>query len=102
MIARYHGGPGHQPWLYDNTTETIVRDYLNLRMQLMPTILAAGAAATADGTPIARRLDILFPNAGENATKTDQYLFGDDLLIAPIGAISAAPVDRSVWIPPVR
>lgn len=101
-IHRFHGGPGHQPWLYGNTTESIIRDFLNLRMSLMPTIIAAGARAHRDGTPIVRRLDIEFPTAGPNATRLDQYLLGDDTLIAPFaGGWSAnGSASRSVWIPP--
>lgn len=74
-IHRYHGGPGHQPWKYDNATESIVRSFLNLRMNLMPMLLAAGEMATQDATPIARRLDLIFPMADRsNTTRTDQYL----------------------------
>eukprot|EP01043_Picozoa_sp_COSAG02_P041866 COSAG02_NODE_3510_length_6633_cov_16.397766_4_plen_767_part_00 len=74
-IHRYHGGPGHQPWLYDNETESIVRSFLNLRMNLMPMLLAAGELATQDATPIVRRLDLVFPMADRsNTTRTDQYL----------------------------
>ena len=101
-IHRYHGGPGHQPWLYSNSTETIIRSYLNLRMKLMPTLIAAGARATVDGTPITRRLDISFPEAGPNATRTDEYLWVDDTLIAPFssGGSANGTATRDVWIPP--
>jgi len=109
-IFRYHGRPGHQPWLYDNATGAIVRSFLGMRMALMPTLLAAGAAATADGTPIARRLDIAFPGAQHraNATRLDQYLLGDDLLVAPFTSYSNGNGDdggngtqaREVWVPP--
>ena len=103
-IHRYHGGPGHQPWVYGEAVETIIRDFLNMRMQLMPTILAAGARATADGMPLVRRLDLAFPQPQhrENATRTDQYLLADDTLIAPFSGGWAAngTATRPVWIPP--
>lgn len=101
-IHRYHGGPGHQPWLYNNTVESIIRRYLSLRMALMPTYIAAGTRASADGTPIARRLDITFPNAGVNATRSDQYLLADDILVAPCDSWEdeSGTSIRDVWIPP--
>lgn len=101
-IHRYHGGPGHQPWIYNSTIEAIVRDFLNLRMTLMPTIIAAGARANVDATPIARRLDIAFPTSDVgNSTRTDQYLLADDLLVAPCSQWTAnGSSTRKVWIPP--
>ena len=73
-------------------------------MTLMPTIIAAGARAHLDGTPIVRRLDLAFPHAGPNAIRLDQYLLGDDLLVAPFsGGWSAnGSASREVWIPPGR
>jgi hypothetical protein len=101
-IHRYHGGPGHQPWLYGDVVEGIVRDFLNMRMRLMPTIIAAAARATLDATPVVRRLDLAYPTAGANATRTDQYLLGDDILVAPFsgGWSHNGSASREVWIPP--
>ena len=102
-IHRFHGGPGHQPWLYDNATESIVRSFLNLRMTLMPMLLAAGETATLEATPVARRLDLLFPTAERsNTTRTDQYFLGDDLLVAPFSSSGDAngTATREVWLPP--
>ena len=102
-IHRYHGGPGHQPWIYPEDVESIVRSFLNLRMTLMPMLLAAGETATLDATPIARRLDLAFPAAGPNASRTDQYLLGDDLLVAPFlnpGVVPNGTATREVWLPP--
>jgi hypothetical protein len=39
-------------------------------MSLMPTIIAAAARATLDGTPLVRRLDLEFPGAGVNAQRS--------------------------------
>ena len=106
-IHRYHGGPGHQPWLYSNETdgesgESIVRRFLNLRMKLMPMLLAAGETATLEATPIVRRLDLVFPRAGANASRSDQYLFGDDILVAPFsgGWSDNGTATRDVWLGP--
>lgn len=54
-----------------------------MRLALAPTLIAAGSRASVDGTPIAQRLDLEFPEHPE--AKSDlQYLLGDDLLVAPV------------------
>ena len=88
------------PWQYDEETERIVGNFIRLRYRLLPTIYAAAHQATVDGTPILRRCDLEWPQYPE-ASDNSQYLFGSDLLIAPI----LEPGDtngiarRSVWIP---
>ena len=101
-IHRYHGGPGHQPWLYNSTIESIIRQFLDMRMKLLPTIIAAAARASVDAMPVVRRCDLAYPTAGPNATRMDQYLLGDDTLIAPIsgGWSHNGTATRELWIPP--
>lgn len=68
-----------------------------MRYTLMPTLLAAAARATADGMPIVRRLDLVWPKEDQTqAMRNDQYLLGDDLLVAPL----ISGTSRDVWFPP--
>jgi len=101
-IHRYHGGPGHQAWLYSEEVEGIVRNFLQMRMKLMPTMLAAAEQASLDATPIVQRLDLVYPDAKylPNSSSTSQYLFaGDDLLVAPFSQ-GTENATREVWLPP--
>eukprot|EP00927_Polykrikos_kofoidii_P060823 TRINITY_DN55730_c0_g1_i1.p1 TRINITY_DN55730_c0_g1~~TRINITY_DN55730_c0_g1_i1.p1 ORF type:complete len:809 (+),score=96.46 TRINITY_DN55730_c0_g1_i1:148-2574(+) len=106
-IFRMHSSPniGRQPWKYGFVAENITRAFLHMRMAMQPMLVAAGRRASSDGTPVVRRLDLEFPEFAE-AAASDQYLLGDDLLVAPIdpwAADAKAPNfnrKRTVWLPP--
>ena len=84
-ITRLHCTRGltRYPWDYGEEAERIVSDYIRLRYRLLPTIYAAARRAYEDGTPIMRRCDLEWPYEPE-AKRDKQFLFGEDLLIAPI------------------
>ena len=104
-IHRFHGA-AHQPWSYDSATEDVIRSYLNMRMSLMPSFIAAGHQATIAGFPLAARCDLYWPQY-EEAASNHQYIHLNETLVAPMwysGAHGypggAGPLNRSVWIPP--
>ncbi|MHB8637653.1 MAG: TIM-barrel domain-containing protein [Fimbriimonadaceae bacterium] len=84
-VMRVHctRGQDRLPWTYGSEAEKIVTDYIKLRYRLLPTIYAAARRNYEDGTPLLRRCDLVWPSAPE-ARDESQYLFGDDLLVAPI------------------
>ncbi len=88
------------PWAYGADVERIVGDYFRLRQRLLPTLYTAAFLAHRDGQPILRRCDIEWPRHKEAADPT-QYLFGDDLLVAPIieKGDDRRVANRMVWIP---
>ncbi len=83
-ITRVHCtlGNDRHPWAYGEEAEQIVKEYVKLRYRLMPTIYAASRQAYDDGTPILRRCDLLWPGQ-KKAADSMQYLFCEDLLVAP-------------------
>ena len=83
-ITRLHCTRGltRYPWEYGEKAERIAADYIRLRYRLLPTLYAAARRAYDDGTPIMRRCDLEWPNE-PNAKRDLQFLFGEDLLIAP-------------------
>ncbi len=100
-VARPHctRGDVRYPWEYGPTAEAIVADFTRLRYRLMPTIYAAARRATDDGTPILRRCDLEWPGFKQAADST-QYLFGDDVLVAPVTASrygADAPIPASLY-----
>jgi len=84
-ITRVHCtlGQDRHPWAYGPEAEQIVSDYIKLRYRLLPTIYSAAQHTTDDGSPILRRCDLYWPTFAE-AAHNDQYLLGDDILVAPI------------------
>ncbi|MFN3685162.1 MAG: PA14 domain-containing protein, partial [Fimbriimonadaceae bacterium] len=89
------------PWSFGPEAERIVRRYALLRYRLLPTIYAAAHRSYLDGTPLLRRCDLEWPEAPDLADPT-QYLFGDDLLVAPIveGAGDGEPVPARLFRTP--
>ena len=56
---------------------------LDLRMRMVPRILALARHAAETGEPILRHMAYVFPDEGMEEVR-DQYMLGDDLLVAPV------------------
>jgi len=98
-ILRFHGGP-HQPWIYGDWWEDNIRHYIKWRYMFMPMIIAGGQRATQTGFPFVARCDLYWPEEGESAQSNRQFMFLDDILVAPIFDSSDNYSERDVWIPP--
>lgn len=70
------------PWAYGDVPEKICRKYAQLRYRLLPTIYTAVRSTYDTGTPLMQRCDLQWPQFPEAAGGL-QYLFGEDLLVAP-------------------
>jgi len=84
------GGVGnHAPWdmptepRVDDELIDIYRKYTRLRETLQPYVVAAAADA-ATGTPIVRPMIFEDPKDNRLRDRWDQYMFGPDLLVAPV------------------
>jgi len=83
-ILRLHSSGGTRlPWDYSASAAEIAVEYIRLRYRLLPYIYGAARRAYDDGTPMLRRCDLFWPEY-EDAKSDQQYLFGDDLLVAPV------------------
>ena len=73
-----------EPWAFGEPWESVCRDMLALRMQLLPYLYTAFEACHRTGAPILRPL--LFDHPGDPVTYTadDEFLVGSGLLVAPI------------------
>ena len=83
-ITRIHctKGEDRHPWIFGREAESIVKRFIKLRYRLLPTIYGASRRAYEDGTPLLRRCDLEWPSHAE-AASGQQYLLGDDILVAP-------------------
>lgn len=84
------GGTGnHAPWdmptdpAVDDELIAIYRKYTTLRETLQPYVVAAAAEA-ARGMPIVRPMVFEDPKDTRLRDRWDQYMFGPDLLVAPV------------------
>jgi alpha-D-xyloside xylohydrolase len=71
---------GKKPWSYP-AVETQIRDAMRLREALVPYLYTAFAQYHQDGIPPVRPMSLV--DAG---LETDQYMLGDNLLVAPMFA----------------
>ncbi|MHC5110572.1 MAG: TIM-barrel domain-containing protein [Planctomycetota bacterium] len=97
-IFRLHCTRGdiRAPWEFGPTAESIARDYIQMRYQLLPVLYAAARENHETGEPIVRRLDLEWPEH-DSATRHDQYLLGGQILVAPICKDPAKPVPTE-WL----
>ncbi len=90
------GGP-NELWSYGERAYAILREQLALRERLRPTILAAMQEAHETGLPPMRPLWVDFGADPLAWQVEDAYLFGADLLVAPVTEAGAA--SREVYLP---
>ncbi len=90
-VCRVHSNLGfeneHFPWSYGEYSEGIIKDYLNMRYNLMPYLYSIAYENYETGLPLARRLDFNYPQYEESQSNT-QYTLGDDILVAPMWTVS--------------
>ena len=70
--------------LHNAEVEPICRKYLELRYRLMPYLYTACANARETGMPIMRALWLHYPDDPAAVARGDQYLWGRDMLVAPV------------------
>ena len=72
-----------QPWLYGDEALNISREYINLRYRLLPLYYALAHENYETGLPLLRALDFEYQD-DINAVRDDEYMLGENILIAPI------------------
>jgi len=95
--SRCHGTPPTEPWEYGERFTEAFRRLVELRYRLMPYIYAQAALASREGHPMLRTLFFEYPEDPTSWLIEDQYLFGTDLLVAPLMEEAS---DRKVYLPP--
>ncbi|WP_436535965.1 TIM-barrel domain-containing protein [Actinoplanes sp. HUAS TT8] len=100
-IDRLHSNHSDRlPWQYGPAANASAKKFLNLRKKLQPYTYAAAKEATRTGTPIVRAMYLAYPGEQEAyASAGSQYLYGPDLLVAPV-TTPGATATTTVWFPP--
>jgi alpha-D-xyloside xylohydrolase len=90
------GGP-NEVWSFGDDAYEILSEYLHMRERLRPYVHAQARQASATGTPIMRPLLVEFPADAGSWEVDDQFMFGPDILVAPVLAQGAR--ERDVYLP---
>jgi hypothetical protein len=92
-----------RPWTYPDWAENSMRLSFHLRSQLFPYIYTSVAQSCRESVPLTRQLYFDYPKEEEAYHNGQEYLFGDNLLVAPIVAPGVGPgrvSHQTVWFPP--
>lgn len=83
--SRLHGSSSYRvPWLFDEESCVILKEFVNLKCRLMPYIYEQAVKAHKNGTPVLRPMILEFPEDRACDCLDLQYMFGPSLLVAPI------------------
>jgi alpha-glucosidase len=99
-ITRAHkAGGAPEPYQFGLATEQSSKHYLRQRYRLLPYIYSYAWEASRTGLPLVRPLALEYPDDPVAvATPGDEYLFGRELLVAPV--LFEGQSNRKVYFPP--
>ncbi len=98
-IANYTGGAADPDpaELRNPHVEPICKKYLELRYRLTPYLYSAVRECTETGLPIMRALWLHYPDDAAAVGRGDQYLWGRDMLVAPV--VEKGATSRRLYLP---
>lgn len=85
-----------EPWLWDNNTYNIAREYCNLRHRLIPYIYTESYRYHKEYMPLIQPLYYNYPEIIDEPLYRNEYFFGKELFIAPITKPKDLTMNRSV------
>jgi alpha-D-xyloside xylohydrolase len=97
MIGAEQTGAANEVWSFGDEQYDIIRRLLFLRERLRPYVMAQMRQAAESGLPPMRPLFVDFPADPASWEIEDQFLFGGDILVAPVYAEGAR--SRLVYLP---
>lgn len=95
--AHHEGGNAVEPWLFGTEAENITRRAIELKYKLFPYIYTYAREAHDTGMPLMRALFLEYPNDSETFDLNGQFLFGRELLVAPV--VEKGAVTKKLYLP---
>lgn len=90
-------GVENEVWSFGEKAYEIITKLMELREKIMPYIMAQMDYATKTGLPPMRPLFFDFQNDPQTYDWEDEFLFGPDILVAPVAKLGAR--SREVYLP---
>ena len=92
------GTAQQEPWAFGEPYTSQCRAAIELRYQLLPYLLTLAHEASTSGAPMIRPMAWIAPTHAASLACDDQFLLGNDLLVAPV--LEEGADSRSVLLPP--
>jgi alpha-glucosidase (family GH31 glycosyl hydrolase) len=92
-----------RPWTYSAASRSSTAAAFALRGRLFPYLYGSAAQSCRESVPLLRPMYLDHPDGELAYQLPQQYLLGDDLLVAPVVAPGLGPqkiADQAVWFPP--
>ena len=90
-------GADNEVWSFGDEAYPILVNYMNLREKMRDYVRELMKAAHEDGSPVMRAMFYEFPDDKTCWDLKDQYMFGSDLLVAPV--LNPGITSRKVYLP---
>lgn len=100
-IMRTHEGANKDDnwsWEKDQETTDHFRRFALVHQALAADFQALAQEASGTSAPILRHLMLVFPNDAQSRTVDDQFMIGEQLLVAPV--VEEGATTRQVYLPP--
>lgn len=97
LVGSGQTGAPNEVWSFGEEAYELIRRQLELREQLRPYVMDQMATAAATGLPPMRALFLEFPDEAPAWAVSDQFMFGPDVLVAPV--VEQGARQRPVYLP---
>ncbi|WP_445491685.1 glycoside hydrolase family 31 protein [Niallia sp. 03133] len=88
---------GQEPWAFGPEVEQISKKYIEMRYQLLPYLYNEFRESADSGKPVQQPLVYQFQHDDKTHDISDQYMFGDSMMLAPV--INEGQTSRDVYLP---
>ncbi len=96
-VRTFGSGQDNEVWSFGDDNYEIMKKFLFIRERLRDYIRRCMLEAHLHGTPVMRPVFFDFPEDSDAYSHEDEYMFGPDLLVAPI--MEAQTFERPVYLP---
>lgn len=95
--AHHEGNNAVEPWLFGTHVEAVTKTAIELKYSLFPYIYTYARVAHDAGLPLMRAMFLEYPDDPETENLGTQFMFGEELLVAPVMENAAAT--KRVYLP---
>ena len=90
-----------EPWVYDCQTLDICRQYIKMRYRLMPVWYKGAYESYLKGKPLLSPMEYAFVQDKRTYGIADQFMLGNNILVAPMHGVAPLRVPQSCYRAPV-